>query len=280
MFDKSSALADRLIVLPETGSTNDDLAALARDVDSPATEFTVVVTDSQTAGRGRLGRTWIASSGKTLAISILVRPESLFETPNRLAWLPLISGLAMTEAIQRELDILTTAPVSAVDATERELSVPRAALKWPNDVLINGFKVSGILTELLPDQRAVVIGSGVNLTLDEHDLPTLTSTSVLLATGQAPNADRLLAAYLVGLRARYDLFLASAGDAASSGLRDEMLSVCGTLGSAVRVELPGERELLGEAVTIDESGQLVVRTRDGDTHAVSAGDVTHLRLDA
>ena len=148
-FDKSAALAETLIVLPETGSTNDDLAALARRADEPAGEFTVVVTDSQTAGRGRLGRTWIATSGITLAISVLVRPESLFATPDALAWLPLIAGVAMTRAIHAELTALKRNDTADAPPEGQDTVAPRATLKWPNDVLINGFKVSGILTELV-----------------------------------------------------------------------------------------------------------------------------------
>lgn len=275
-FDKSAALAERFIWLSETGSTNDDAAALARDAADPAPEYTVVVTDSQTAGRGRLGRTWVASSGKTLAISVLVRPESMFAVPDSLAWLPLISGISMTRAVQAEIDAL--APNGDEDEYAPERAIAR--LKWPNDVLIDGFKVSGILTELLADQQAVVIGSGLNLTLDEHDLPTLTSTSLMLAAGAQPDADRVLAQYLSGLRERIERLVQHAGDAEAAGLLAEVSELCGTLGAAVRVDLPGERELTGLAESIDASGRLNVRAHSGELHAIAAGDVTHLRLDA
>lgn len=276
-FDKSAALAERFIWLSETGSTNDDAAALARNAADPAPAYTVVVTDSQTAGRGRLGRTWVASSGKTLAISVLVRPESLFATPDSLAWLPLISGISMTRAVQAELDALRE-----LHADEDEYAPEQAIarLKWPNDVLINGFKVSGILTELLADQQAVVIGSGLNLTLDEHDLPTLTSTSLMLAAGAQPDADRVLAHYLTGLRARIETLVQHAGNADAAGLLAEVTELCGTLGAAVRVDLPAEQELTGVAESIDTSGRLLVRAHSGELHAIAAGDVTHLRLDA
>lgn len=276
-FDKSAAVAEHLIVLAETGSTNDEIAERARAAE-PAPEFTVVVTDTQTAGRGRLGRTWVASSGKTLAISVLVRPTALFAAPDSLAWLPLIAGLAMTEAVSSELRALAgQKPTSELN--DAYAGVSEATLKWPNDVLIDGFKVSGILTELLADQSAIVIGAGVNLTLDEHDLPTLTSTSLLLAAGAAPNPDRLLAAYLTGLRSRYQKLLESNGDAETAGLVKELISTCDTIGHPVRVELPGRTDLHGIADTIDPSGRLVVHDAHGAPHAIAAGDVTHLRLD-
>lgn len=274
-FHKSSENAERLIVLAHTGSTNDDLVTLARNDNDPAPHFTVVVTDNQTAGRGRLGRTWMSTSGKSLAVSVLIRATELFRTPETLGWLPLIAGLSMTRAVQLELQHLT-APSDEEFASE----YPVATLKWPNDVLINGFKVSGILTEVLSDQRAVVVGAGVNLTLDEHDLPTLTSTSLLLASGQRPDPDRVLASYLAALRERVGRFIGKGGDAQSSGILEEAIEICRTLGASVRVDLPGDQALYGVAETLDPTGRLIVRDVTGAPHAVAAGDVTHLRLDA
>ena len=112
-------------------------------------------------------------------------------------------------------------------------------LKWPNDVLVSGFKVCGILSELLPDTGAVVVGAGLNLTLDEHDLPTLTSTSLLLVTGVQPDADAVLADYLGTFLGLLRAFSEHGADAAASGIADRVSALCGTLGSEVRVELPG-----------------------------------------
>lgn len=273
-FDKSVALAERFIWLPEAGSTNDVAAEYARNIEDPAPEFTVIATDTQTAGRGRLGRTWVATSGKSLAISIVIRPSSFFAQPDALSWIPMIAGLAMTEAVQHELE-----GVSAAVDEEYAAHGPTASLKWPNDVLIDGFKVSGILTELLADADAVVVGAGVNLTLDEHDLPTLTSTSIRLASGLTPNIDRLLSGYLAAFRVRYEAFLAAGGDAVTSGLLNEVLTRCDTVGKPVRAELPGNQELLGTAVSIDANGRLVIDSTEGHRHSISAGDVTHLRLE-
>ncbi|HLP23249.1 MAG TPA: biotin--[acetyl-CoA-carboxylase] ligase [Microbacteriaceae bacterium] len=269
-FHKSAALVERFLWLPETGSTNDDASALARQ---GAPDFTVVVTDTQTAGRGRLGRVWTARSGKTLAISVLLRPTELFERPDSLAWLPLLAGVAMSRAVRAELDALLT--------HEPEERAPlEVSLKWPNDVLIHGFKVSGILTELVADESAVVIGSGINLTLDEHDLPTLTSTSVLLASGAQPDADRLLSAYLQELRRLTTTLREHAGNAETSGLRALVEASCGTIGQSVRVELPGGQELHGTAEGIDAAGRVSVRDSSGVVRFIAAGDVTHLRLEA
>lgn len=274
-FDKSAALAARFSFVAETGSTNDDMAVAARSNTDPAPDFSVIVTTSQTQGRGRLGRTWVATSGKTLAISVLVRPVALFGTPDVLSWLPLIAGVAMTRAVRAEL-----ARHAVAGEEPYAVEQPTASLKWPNDVQVDGFKVSGILTELLVDVDAVVIGAGLNLTLDEHDLPTLTSTSLQLVTGQAPDADEVLADYLRELRTLTGAFVAANGDAAQSGILAAVTELCGTLGLPVRIELPGGSELLGEAEAIDATGRLLVRDAEGTQHAIAAGDVTHLRLNS
>ena len=147
-----------------------------------------------------------------------------------------------------------------------------------NDVLIDGYKVSGILTELLPDLSGVCVGAGLNLALDEHDLPTLTSTSLLLVTGVAPDPDAVLAAYLTELRDLTGMFLAAGADPVASGLHAEVSALCGTLGAPVRVELPGGHDLVGTAVALDADGRLIVEDQaTGEPTAVAAGDVTHLR---
>lgn len=264
-FDKSAALASRLVVLEQTESTNTDAAAAVRDQADPATDFSVFVTDNQTAGRGRLGRVWVAPPGKALAISVVVKPVVLFDRPDSLAWLPLLAGVAMTRAVRTVLGDGDSA--SAV------------ALKWPNDVLINGHKVSGILTELIADQQAVIIGSGVNIALDDPDLPTPTSTSLKLAAGHAPGHDEFLTRYLTELRERYERFVATGGDAEAAGLFAEVLELCGTIGERVRVDLPGETQLHGQAIGIDSMGRIIVADSAGTRHTIAAGDVTHLRVE-
>jgi BirA family biotin operon repressor/biotin-[acetyl-CoA-carboxylase] ligase len=148
-------------------------------------------------------------------------------------------------------------------------------------VLVAGFKVCGILSELLPTvegtSAGVVVGAGLNLTLDEHDLPTLTSTSLLLATGVRPDADAVLADYLSRFLTLVRVFAEHSGDAASSGIAARVSALCGTLGSDVHVRLPGDQELVGVAERLDPDGRLVVREGDGGTRTVSAGDITHLR---
>lgn len=258
----SSAIATHLDVLDETGSTNAVLVGRARGGVEP--EFSVVMTTNQTAGRGRLGRTWVAPPGKTIAVSVLFTPTSL----QRLGWLPLLAGLAMTRAVR-----------ALVEGHE-------VTLKWPNDVQVDGLKVAGLLAELVPG-GGVVIGAGLNLTMDAAELPTPVSTSLTLV-GASPDAlvDRALAAYLGELRDLYAVW-GEGGD-----IRALVAAQCSTIGRRVRVELPGGDDLYGTATALDQEGRLVVEVLDEqgrrvevlDEHgrrvggrAIAAGDVTHLR---
>ncbi|HZW41908.1 MAG TPA: biotin--[acetyl-CoA-carboxylase] ligase [Agromyces sp.] len=279
-WELSRRTVPRFEFLAEAGSTNDELRDAATGPEAAAWPHgSVIVTDNQTRGRGRLGRMWLAPTGKTLAISLLLRPELAGGKPfppEAYGWIPLIAGAAMTEAVRRAVDLAASQEVEP-DDDDRTGGLD-VELKWPNDVLISGYKVCGILSELLPDSGAVVVGAGLNLTLDEHDLPTLTSTSLLLATGRQPDADEVLADYLGGFLALMRAFTESGADAAASGVADRVTAVCGTLGSEVRVELPGDRELVGFAERLDRDGRLVVRDREnGEPQSVAAGDVTHLR---
>ncbi|PJJ71205.1 BirA family biotin operon repressor/biotin-[acetyl-CoA-carboxylase] ligase [Diaminobutyricimonas aerilata] len=260
---RSSAVATELIVLDRTGSTNDVLLGGAAELP----EFAVVLTTDQTAGRGRMGRQWVAPPGQTLAASVLLRPRLPAGEPlslERYGWLPLLAGAAMTRAVSA-------------------LVGDGVGLKWPNDVQIDGRKVSGLLAELLPAGDGVVIGSGVNLEIPADALPTPTSTSLTLHGVRERGADlvdAVLGAYLESLRRLYSELLEVGADASASGLAGEVEELCTTLGREVRVELPGGDRLFGTAVGIDGTGRLQVkRSSDGRLVAVAAGDVTHLRYE-
>lgn len=250
-FRRSRAIVPVLEVLPEAGSTNDVLGARAGDLP----DLSVLVTANQTGGRGRLGRQWVTPPGTALAISVLLKPVGL--PPASFGWFPLLAGLAMSRAL---------GPL-----------VPGGVqVKWPNDVLIEGDKVCGILAELLPGMTGLVIGAGVNLVQSREQLPTETSTSLALAGAEAVDADTVLSAYLIQLSTLYRDFLSAGGDPNRSALRDEVVEACHTIGRSVRVQLPSGEDLLGTAVGIDDDGRLIVESDAGRT-AVAAGDVTHLR---
>jgi BirA family biotin operon repressor/biotin-[acetyl-CoA-carboxylase] ligase len=248
----SRAVAPNLEFVPESGSTNAELAARASS--SRVEDFTVLATTSQTAGKGRMGRSWEAPPGRTIAVSVLLRPAGA--TSEQLAWLPLLAGLAMTRAV-----------ASLVEGHA-------VTLKWPNDVQVDGLKVSGLLAELVAPGDAVVMGAGLNLTMTPGELPTPVSTSLTLNGVPADNlVDRALAAYLGQLRALYEPFDVPA-------LRAAVIAECSTIGREVRVHLPDGDDLFGTAVAIDETGRLVVREQvDARLVSVAAGDVTHLRYE-
>jgi BirA family transcriptional regulator, biotin operon repressor / biotin---[acetyl-CoA-carboxylase] ligase len=247
-------------VLDTAGSTNDVLAELVKAGDEPA--FSTVLTLNQTDGRGRLGRVWSAPPDKTLAVSVLVRPAA---SPFPLGWIPLLAGVAMS---------------TSIDALVGD---GRTGLKWPNDVQVDGRKICGVLAELVPTGDAVIVGTGVNLTLAEDELPVPTATSLALAgvSGDGDSlVDAVLGAYLAELAELLERLTAAGGDAIASGIHRDVSEWCRTLGRDVRVSLPGGSELFGTATGIDATGRLVIR-EDGSQKEtpVAAGDVTHLRYE-
>ena len=229
--------------LAETASTNADVAAAARD---GAPEGTVIVADHQTAGRGRLDRTWEAPPGSGLVMSALVRPHEL--DPVAWPWIPLMTGVAVADAV-------------------RDVGL-EPSLKWPNDVEIDGRKLAGILVERVetPDGPAAVIGIGLNIAMTADQLPVPAATSLSLEGSEAARDD-VLVGVLAGLATRYELLRAD-----PAALRTAYLAMCGTVGSTVRVTLPDDTTLSGAATDVDEYGRLVV-----DGRPITAGDVVHVR---
>lgn len=261
---RTRAVVPRLDVPAATGSTNADLLAEAAGPDGPPPHLATRATLDQTAGRGRLGRRWVAPPGRTLAASVLldVGPGGTVPLPRAATgWLPLLAGAALAEAV---------APL---------LPDVEPVVKWPNDVLLEGDKVSGVLAEVGAG-GVVVVGAGVDLVLTREELPTPTSTSLALhgATGTAEElADRVLAAWVVALADAVQDLSTAGGDPVASGADALVRRRCGTLGRPVAVHLPDGRVVEGEAVDLDVDGRLVVRTGDAADLVVSSGDVTHLR---
>lgn len=270
-FPLSSQLVNRLDYVASTGSTNTDLIAVAGERE----DLSVLVAGHQSAGRGRsTGRQWVSPQGSSLAISVLLRPTSSSRSsvlsvsalsPTSFGWLPLLAGLAMARAVGQFI------PASEV------------AVKWPNDVLVNEHKISGILSELLPDLSGVVIGAGINIRQNQDELPIETATSLALECARLGepselSKDKILAAYLTELRILYSRFVDAGGDAELSGLRDEVAERCGSIGRRVRAIMPGDQEVTGNGVGLDETGRILIQP-DGarELFAVSAGDIVHLR---
>jgi BirA family transcriptional regulator, biotin operon repressor / biotin---[acetyl-CoA-carboxylase] ligase len=160
-----------------------------------------------------------------------------------------------------------------VDAVAAVAGV-KAGLKWPNDVLADGRKLAGILTEVAPAQRYIVAGIGLNVTLRPDEVPDAEATSLRTLGAETRDRDRLVRALLQELGSRIERWRAANG--ADADLIADYRARSVTIGSAVRAILPGGREVLGVARSIDEQGRLHIESDTG-TVAVSAGDVVHLR---
>ncbi|MET7340315.1 biotin--[acetyl-CoA-carboxylase] ligase [Streptomyces sp. NPDC087866] len=251
---RPGALWTALDVVESTGSTNTDLAARAASL----SEGTVLVAEEQTAGRGRLERTWTAPARSGLFFSVYLTPGNV--PAERWGWLPLLTGVAAATGLAR---------AAGVDM----------ALKWPNDLLVTvdsqERKTGGILAERAGD--GVVIGIGLNVSLRADELPAPTAASLALAGAVSVDRETLLRGVLRSLEHWYGLWRDADGDAAASGLQEAYAAGCATLGKAVRAQLPGDRVLTGEAVAIDGDGRLVLSTGVGLREPVSAGDIVHLR---
>lgn len=242
----------RIEVEEATPSTNAAVAARARAGEEPGL---VLVTEHQTAGRGRLDRVWETPARASLTFSVLLRPDV---PPAAWSWLPLLAGYAVQAALADRL--------------------PDIALKWPNDVLVDsgalgaGRKVAGILVERIDTDRGpmAVVGVGINVDQTLDELPIALATSVALETGEPVERTGLLGQVLGSLHSLQGLL----DD--TEALRGAYADVCVTLGRTVEVHLPGGGVRRGEALDIDASGALVVGTDDGAL-TVSAGDVVHVR---
>jgi BirA family biotin operon repressor/biotin-[acetyl-CoA-carboxylase] ligase len=209
-----------------------------------APEGLVVAADLQTAGRGRLDRTWEAQPGTSLLVSILLRPVDL--PAARWHLLTAAAGLAARQACQQAAGFTPD-------------------LKWPNDLLVGDGKLAGILAEARGS--AVVIGMGCNV----HAAPP-GAAWLDAAAGRSVDRSDLLGAWLAALDGCLGRWDAVAADYAAT---------CATVGRMVAVERSGDpipgRVLIGRAEAIDDQGRLLVRPETGEAVAIAAGDVTHVR---
>ncbi len=261
-----------VVWVPEIPSTNTSLLELARN---GGQEGEVLIADLQTQGRGRRGRVWTAPPGTSLMMSILLRPPSHS--------LPVRSASLVTSA-------LAVATINAVsEATKVKLGI-----KWPNDLVVDSpnnapgglgyLKVAGILTETLIVDAAIsalVVGMGLN-TGWERVPPELelVATSLDLLAGSFVDRPKLAHTILDNFEDEYSNLLQPSG---IETLLEKLRRHSSTLGRRVRVHLDPSKEnrtLEGRAVHLNETGQLVIETDQGDLQNISVADVEHLRLDA
>lgn len=236
-------LAERAIRRFDTiDSTNREAVQWARDGAAPGS---VVVADQQTAGRGRLDRTWFSPKGEGLFFSVILEPPG---SPETLTSVSLAAAVALHAALHSRGVM--------------------ASVKWPNDIMIGDRKVAGILSELasLPDGRTpVVVGIGLNVATKSFPAELAqVATSLLISTGQLFDREELLEQILS------ELDRTMVGSASS--VIDRYRAVCSTLGREVRIETPSG-SVIGKASAVDQQGALVLE----DGSVFLAGDVIHLR---
>jgi len=254
---KGSVLWKEIIYRKQVESTND----VAKDLASRgAKDGTIVVAEEQTAGRGRLGRRWLAPPGTCVLCSLLFRPDL---RPKQAHQMTMVCSMAAADAVERVTD----------------LSV---GLKWPNDLVIRSRtpdsrrptwrKLAGVLTEsglVNTSLDFVIVGIGMNVNVSREILPGLApnATSILAETGQEADRSTLLMHLLEGTEERYRRF-----EGEESPHREWAARLI-TLGRQVGVTT-SEGVLNGVAEAVDETGALLLRTEDGSLHRLLAGDVT------
>ncbi|MBT1166000.1 biotin--[acetyl-CoA-carboxylase] ligase [Bifidobacterium simiarum] len=244
----------------------------------------VAIADTQTAGRGRLGRAWYNKAGESFIASYAVAVPKALAVGGSSGWLTMIAGLAALDALGAEL----------TNDSARELDPEaRFTLKWPNDVFLIGRKLGGILTELTAvddEWAAVTFGIGLNLFVDPDELPTEDSTSLQLHYAPLPSygelRDRLAAGMATALRVRLSAF--ASHPEIVGHLRGEVTDRSWTLGRKVRAQLVAGgaaagsaadgKTCLGEVITgtaesINADASLTVRLADGTERTITTGDV-------
>lgn len=263
---------DEVVILESVDSTNSYARQQLGDLFPPNRkrwgELSLISTDDQRSGRGRLDRVWSAPAGTCLCSSFIIRPHA--NPKNQLPqesfhWFTLLVSLAAVQVWKSW----------GIDAV----------IKWPNDVMVGGKKVCGVLAQLVvePNGRfSAVVGIGMNLNLTASDLPVDTATSALVETGREFDMEQALTELGDTVARYYRAFSAVGGDASAPmlgglSLLDMVRNNMATLGQQVTVHLPGDDKVVGLAVDIDDDGAVVVRESDGTERAWAVGDVVHMR---
>jgi BirA family biotin operon repressor/biotin-[acetyl-CoA-carboxylase] ligase len=243
-------IGQRLVCLSNTASTNSIAFQLA---EAGAEEGTVVIADSQSNGKGRLGRIWSSPPGINLYCSIILRPAV---KPYQAPQLTFLSAVAVARAIEQS-------------------SALKPEIKWPNDVLLNGRKLAGLLNEMSAETDGinfVILGIGVNLNMTEVHFPTdlrTPATSLLLEHGRPVNRVQFTALMLHELDRLYAGFLSCGFDP----VREEWQKRCNAAGRVVVVTDGGTETVQGMFNGIDSDGALLVRMADGRIERIVSGDV-------
>ena len=224
-----------------TESTQSDLANLVNS--SVAKNGELIVAEFQSAGRGRLDRTFQAPPQSALLFSFYIEPKRVI---NDWSFISFLAAMAMHEVISKDLEEVAT-------------------LKWPNDILIGDKKVAGLLAQ--QTDRGVIVGIGINVEMSEGELPVPTATSLAMCRSNNLNRNQLLSEFLNRFESTFQEW-----DSGTDFL-EQYRQISSTIGSQVRVDVVGRDSIEGEAVAISAQGALIL----GTGFEVNVGDVVHLR---
>ena len=231
----------RVSVVDLTTSTQTDLAEMVKS--NSAKTGDVVATEFQTAGRGRLDRTFDAAPGSALLFSFFIKPN---RARSDWGFISHIAALSMQEVISQD-------------------HPSQVRLKWPNDILIGEKKVAGLLAQ--STDVGVIIGIGVNVAMTIDELPVNTATSLLITGSKKIDRNLILGEFLNRFQVNFEMWENGAD------LVERYIAVCVTLGRKVQVEVVGRENRIGQAISINSVGALVL----DDGFEVNVGDVVHLR---
>lgn len=254
---KTQSLGQSIHIVTETPSTNTLGMTLAESGDPHGT---VILAEHQTAGKGRLGRTWSSSPNKNIYCSVILRDLTLQQ---HLTWIPLATGLAISEAIQHVTSL-------------------QPSLKWPNDLLIGNKKLGGILCESTSrgkSSNVLIVGFGVNINAELEDFPVVlqaTSTSILQESGRPCHRNTLIASMFNHLEKWYDHLALQNIEM----VKTTYSGACSTLGMDVHCTLNESKEIHGHATGIGMDGSLqVIPFEQGAKQPIEirSADVTHVR---
>jgi BirA family biotin operon repressor/biotin-[acetyl-CoA-carboxylase] ligase len=240
-------------VLEQTDSTNLQAKMMA---DQKAAEGTLIVADTQTLGRGRRGRTWHSPAGRNIYASLILRPQL---APSQAPQITLMAAVALARTLETS---------AALDAK----------IKWPNDVMVGGKKIAGILTELSTDMESVayvVVGFGINVNIREAEMPEEIrpiATSIHMQSGTETSRTRLLCDLLENFETAYALL----NDEGFGPVMAQWRAMTDIIGQRANVDVMGRR-LTGTVAAVDDDGVLILEDDGGAVHRILSGDVTRLR---
>nr|WP_304354854.1 biotin--[acetyl-CoA-carboxylase] ligase [Bifidobacterium catenulatum] len=289
IMPRTCAAADQVLLLDTVGSTNTYAADLVREgvlfgthgangADAGKSawsghEIVAIAADEQTAGRGRLDHTWTSVPGESFIVSLVVSvPVSIMRDLSVSGWLQMIAGCEVREAI-----------VGAVRDCGGgfDENIGDISLKWPNDIFVDGRKLGGVLTEMVPitgcgDRVAIVIGVGLNLAIAQERLPIDMATSLQLIAHNLPDAavmrDAIAARWVQGLRSRLADFEKDPHREAVRA-REAMIPICWTLGKSCEAHFVDGTTLRGKAVALNDDASLTIEDQEGVLRRVSTADV-------